>query len=132
MPTVKELVAWNCHLNIKGRITKRREQYIFDPFELAIFLGNFEFVKFLCFSGYNIKSLMYLYTGADIPNTLDDNPEMLVWLREQALSPPSLFRVTLLTLRACLGPSIKSKVNSLPLPSRLKNSIILRDLFEDY
>ncbi len=61
-----------------------------------------------------------------------DVPEELTWFQYAVENPPSLQHLSRLLIRKVLRTSLPSKVKQLPLPNRLKNYILLQDVFQLY
>ncbi len=59
-----------------------------------------------------------------------DVPEELTWFQHAVENPPSLQHQSRLLVRKVLRKDLKHKVSTLPLPTRLKNYILLLDVLK--
>nr|XP_034308118.1 ankyrin repeat and SOCS box protein 10-like isoform X1 [Crassostrea gigas] len=125
--TIRLLLEYNSPINLPGRIIRRREEFYFDPCELAIHLGFFDVVELLYDYGYNLSKYPYLVDpmgSIDTPATLKENTLALGQLRSLASNPHSLFKVSGLTIRKVLQKNLHDKVRLLPLPSSLQEDLL--------
>lgn len=121
--TIRALMDWNCRLDIPGRCHVRRDDYEFDPFELAVDQGLWDIVELFITAGYNVSKVMYLRDTdflCNVPQPLKDNAAMLNYLRDLASSPHSLMKVSSLAIYKAIKCNIKSKIDLLPLPVSIK------------
>lgn len=122
--TVRALIDWNCRLDIVGRCRVRREDYEFDPFELAIDQELWDIVNLLIIAGYNVSKLSYVHetdSMLNVPQTLQGNPGMFDLLVEIASSPPTLMKSSILVVYKTIQSNIMNKIDSLPLPPTIKD-----------
>lgn len=122
--TVRALIDWNCRLDIVGRCRVRREDYEFDPFELAIDQGLWDIVNLLIIAGYKVSKLSYVRerdSMINIPPSLKGNPDMFGLLVEIASSPPTLMKSSTLVVYKAIKSNIMNKIDSLPLPPTIKD-----------
>lgn len=122
--TVRALIDWNCRLDIVGRCRVRREDYEFDPFELAIDQELWDIVNLLIIAGYNVSKLSYVHetdSMLNVPQTLQGNPGMFDFLVEIASSPPTLMKSSILVVYKTIQSNIMNKIDSLPLPPTIKD-----------
>lgn len=125
--TIRLLLEYNSPINLPGRIVRRREEFYFDPCELAIHLGFFDVVELLYDYGYNLSKYPYLVDPMgtiDTPAALKENTLALGQLRSLASNPHSLFKVSALTIRKVLQKNLHDKVRLLPLPSSLQEDLL--------
>ena len=137
LDTVRVLISSNCNLYHRANVVlslpnqPSREVNV-DPFELAVTLRSWEIVNLLILAGYNLASIDYLSNFSISPPTyFDDVPWFLDYLKELAITPMSLFRQTCLIIRRILRTCVQDKVETLPLPVSLKQSISLCN-YADY
>ena len=122
--TVRALIDWNCRLDIVGRCRVRRDDYEFDPFELAINQGLWDIVNLLIIAGYNVSKLSYVHeidSMINVPQSLKGNPGMFDLLVEIASSPPTLMKSSILVVYKAIKSNIMNKIDSLPLPPTIKD-----------
>ncbi|XP_034308116.2 ankyrin repeat and SOCS box protein 10-like [Magallana gigas] len=125
--TIRLLLEYNSPINLPGRIVRRREEFYFDPCELAIHLGFFDVVELLYDYGYNLSKYPYLVDPMgtiDTPAALKENTLALGQLCSLASNPHSLFKVSALTIRKVLQKNLHDKVRLLPLPSSLQEDLL--------
>lgn len=131
-PTVvKTLLYHNADMCKRGRISKRRQEYIYNSFELAVDIGCFELVRLFTEMGYNVSQHEYLRdpeSQSEIPESLQTDKDMLAWLRKRAKRPIPLVKACLFTIRHIFGTKIESCVGSLTLPDQIKDMVLMKDL----
>lgn len=106
---------------------RRREEFYFDPCELAIHLGFFDVVELLYDYGYNLSKFSYLVdplSTVDTPLVLKENTLALGQLRSLATNPHSLFKVSAICIRRVLQKNLHDKVRLLPLPQSLQEDLL--------
>ncbi|KAK6194895.1 hypothetical protein SNE40_000431 [Patella caerulea] len=130
LPCIKQLLYYNTRLDMKGNIYRRREQmeYFFDSMEFAVDDGKFDLVRLYYDVGYNLSNLKYLFGEGNIPKALLDNPEMHMWLNERSRNPRSLLDISIKNVREFLGLMPCEKVKKLPIPTRLKDMLLLKHI----
>lgn len=117
--TIRALLNWNCRLDVVGRCRIRRNDYEFDPFQLAVNQELWDIVELLVFAGYNTSKHQYLREaecGDNVPSSLKNNIDMLNLLRLSANSPNSLLKCCTLSIYKAISSNISEKVDALPLP----------------
>ncbi|XP_046369256.1 ankyrin repeat domain-containing protein 17-like [Haliotis rufescens] len=131
-PTVKTLIEWNCKLGLRGQFYWRRDdfEYTVDPYELAIMVGNLDIARFLVEAGYQNYQKPYLFDKAPLPQSLQNNPDMLEWLKNKCSYPEDLTTLAVYAVRRCMGRDIVSGVRDLPLPPKLMRMVVLKDFLE--
>ncbi|XP_064614737.1 serine/threonine-protein phosphatase 6 regulatory ankyrin repeat subunit C-like isoform X2 [Liolophura sinensis] len=124
-------LKWNCNLSPKGRIQRRRQDYCLDAFEISVFLGHLEMTRTLVMTGYGLQRIGYLknvWCTENLPVSLQENPDLLDWLRTVANNPRSLSEECAFCIRRVLGKDVEQRVSTLPLPSKSKDLITLSDV----
>ncbi|CAI9737020.1 serine/threonine-protein phosphatase 6 regulatory ankyrin repeat subunit C-like [Octopus vulgaris] len=124
---VKHLLYWNCEFQNRGRICRKRIDYYFDPFELAIFMKNWEIAKLLLFAGYQWKAGL-VEKNEDLRDPLLACEEMAKWYTDYTRTTQSLQFYCIRTIRSCIGGNISQKLKSLKLPPFINNKILLNHL----
>ncbi|XP_048745041.2 ankyrin homolog isoform X2 [Ostrea edulis] len=126
--TTRHLLRHNADVAAKAMVIRRRqEERMYNPFELAVELLQWEIVDTLIQFGYNLSQHDYLQDNACLdstPESLRDDKNMLSMLQALARSPCSLQRIVILNVRHLLKSNISEKLQGLPLPSSLKHDII--------
>ncbi|KAK3604455.1 hypothetical protein CHS0354_015629 [Potamilus streckersoni] len=127
--TAKVLLDWNVNLYAKGHINQGLKDTFRDPVELSLESGCIEFVMLLVGCGYFLNRIEYLRKNMvpGIPQTLQDEPEILLWLQVNARNPHSLFKTVIFQIRSILKKKICRKAEKLPLPRKLIESVQLKD-----
>lgn len=136
---------------MKGNVYKRRRrvELILDPFELAYMEGHLDSCVLMANAGYCLHRKTQLFTDdlkvlqsgsgsthspasnqvslalANPENVPRNYRNILDWMIEQARSPRSLNNEAIFVIRACLRCRLVDGVDSLPLPSSVKRSILL-------
>ncbi|CAG5125405.1 unnamed protein product [Candidula unifasciata] len=120
--SLRSLIFYNANLTIKGSVYKRRKriEYILDPFELAYMEGHLDLCVLMAKAGYNVS-----LTLANQENIPEEYKSILKWLIDKACNPRSLFEEAIFQIRECLGCRLVSGVESLPLPSAVRRSVLL-------
>lgn len=122
------MLRHNADVAAKAMVIRRRqEERMYNPFELAVELLQWEIVDTLIQFGYNLSQHDYLQDNACLdstPESLRDDKNMLSMLQALARSPCSLQRIVILNVRHLLKSNISEKLQGLPLPSSLKHDII--------
>lgn len=62
----------------------------------------------------------------DCPSNVD--PQLRQWLLDRASQPPSLKEIIVFKIRKILDQDLHKAVTQLPLPSRVKDMILLRNI----
>jgi ankyrin repeat protein len=127
IPSIKNLLEYNSPFHLPGRVIKRREEFYYTPYELALHYGYFDVVELLHSYGYNLSQYPYLadpYNTSNIPVPLQQNKAALSMLQRLAFEPPSLFQATILSIRKCLRRGLHDKVKLLPLPAKLERDLL--------
>lgn len=105
----------------------RRERRLYDPFELAVDLLQWDIVDLLVQYGYNLSQHDYMLSMASsdgMPVALLNNPDSLDRLQRLARSPPPLEKIVILNVRRFLGFNLLQKVQKLVLPSDVRNKLV--------
>ncbi|XP_062584709.1 poly [ADP-ribose] polymerase tankyrase-1-like [Saccostrea cucullata] len=127
IPTIKTLLEYNSPLYLQGRVIRRREEFYYNPYELAVHLGCFDIVELLYEYGFNLSKYPYLadpFNTKNIPIPLQQNQTALTSLQELASKPLTLFKIISLNIRTFLGKDLHHKVGMLPLPTSLQRDLI--------
>ncbi|KAK6194894.1 hypothetical protein SNE40_000430 [Patella caerulea] len=129
---IKQLLYYNTKLDVKGNVYRKRRhgKYFFDSMEFAVNNGKFDLVKLFYEVGYNLSNLEYLFGKGNIPKALLDNPEMHEWLKVSSGSPRSLLDISIKNIREFLGLMPCEKVKKLPIPTKLKDMLLLKHIFD--
>ncbi|XP_055955079.1 ankyrin repeat and SOCS box protein 16 isoform X3 [Patella vulgata] len=132
LPCIKQLLYYNTKLDMKGNVYRKREhvEYFFDSMEFAVDDGKFDLVKLFYDVGYNLSNLKYLFGKGNIPKALLDNPEMHEWLKLSSGSPRSLLDISIKNVREFLGLMPCEKVEKLPIPTKLKDMLLLKHILD--
>ncbi|KAK7489351.1 hypothetical protein BaRGS_00019459 [Batillaria attramentaria] len=129
---VKIFLTYNCDMTIKGRVRRRRVDFIFDPMEMALEDKNYHLVQMFLAAGYPsnfIRQQLEERLKSD-PNGQSSglDPDLSQWLLKRISCPSTLRELTVYRLRHILGQSLLKLVPKLPLPSRIQDSILLTDI----
>ncbi|KAL8609667.1 hypothetical protein ACOMHN_049747 [Nucella lapillus] len=129
---VKVLLSYNPTMTTKGRVFRRRQdvELTCDPVELAVDDREYRLTRVYLAAGYNacrVRAQLLEKLAVD-RDTLD--PDLYQWLMDRISGPPSLREIVIFSLRDSLGQRLRSVVSSLPLPSKVKDSILLSDLLK--
>ncbi|XP_025078560.1 putative ankyrin repeat protein RF_0580 isoform X3 [Pomacea canaliculata] len=120
--------------NVSCRVFRRRHdtEFTFDPCEMAVDDESYHIVQLFLQAGYNaqqIKKQLRLKLNADskdCPSNVD--PQLRQWLLDRASQPPSLKEIIVFKIRKILDQDLHKAVTQLPLPSRVKDMILLRNI----
>ncbi|GAB1605425.1 ankyrin repeat and KH domain-containing protein 1-like isoform X1 [Argonauta hians] len=129
MNVVKHLLRWNCQLQNRGRIARKRVDYYFDPFELALFMKNWDIAKLLLNAGYKWKAGS-IESNEDLKEPLLACEEMVKWYSDYTRTTQSLQFYCIRTIRLSIGGDITEKLKSVGLPAFINNKILLKDLLD--
>ncbi|XP_061180521.1 ankyrin-1-like isoform X3 [Saccostrea echinata] len=126
--TVRLLLEHNAKVDPPALVSYgRRERRLYDPFELAVDLLQWDIVDLLVQYGYNLSQHDYMLsmTPSDrTPVALLNNPDTHDRLRRIACSPPSLEKIVILNVRKILGLNLLQKVQKLVLPYDVRNKLV--------
>ena len=98
------------------------------PFRYAVTLEYWHFAEMLVFAGYDLHHEQYLLTNEDVPVALILNCEFWTRLLERLATPTPLCVSCRNYIRHILKMPLKPKVDSLPIPSKLKDFLMLKDI----
>ena len=127
LSSINLLLEYNSPLYLPGRVIRRREEFYFDPYELAVNRGFFDVVELLHAYGYNLSKYSYLtdpMSSRDIPATLRQDECSLKRLGQLASNPHSLFRITTIFIRSVLKKKLHDKIATLPLPPSIQSDLL--------
>ncbi|KAK2141746.1 hypothetical protein LSH36_1049g00067 [Paralvinella palmiformis] len=124
----KSLIAANCNLDTVGRIYVSHEFHHATALHCALLLEHFHVAKLLVSAGCSLRFEAYLITNEDIPMVLVENFEFWGWLRDIATNTRPLSEICQKAIRKTIGFNLSSKVEHLPLPTKLKHHILLSDV----
>ncbi|XP_062572203.1 uncharacterized protein LOC134234157 [Saccostrea cucullata] len=126
--TTTILLRHNADVRAKAMVCLRlHEERLFDPFELAVDLLQWDIVDILIHYGYSLSKHRYLQDtlySEEAPETLRDHPSFLTKLQTSASSPFSLQKIVVLKIRHNLKYDLSEKVKDLPLPASLKMTLL--------
>ncbi|XP_061192865.1 serine/threonine-protein phosphatase 6 regulatory ankyrin repeat subunit C-like [Saccostrea echinata] len=126
--TTRLLLRHNADVSAKAMVCRRRqEERLFDPFELAVDLLQWDIVDILIHYGYSLSQHKYLQDSLyseTAPESLRDHLSVLTKLQTLASSPFSLQKIVVLKIRHILKYEISEKVKDLPLPASLKMALL--------
>ena len=127
---VKILLHWNCNQYIRGRIFKRRQhiEHLFDPFELAVFERDLDIMKLMFSAGYSQTCILNLFKRKDLPSSFHADEDIMSWVQEQASMPRSLLSLSVFAVRQVLQRRVVSDTDQLPLPARIKDLVLLKNV----
>ncbi|XP_076454105.1 transient receptor potential cation channel subfamily A member 1-like [Babylonia areolata] len=127
---VKTLLAYNCCMTTKGRVFRKRmdREFTFDPIEMALDDGSYRLVQVFLAAGYNACLIRTQLTEKLAADKVSMDADLHQWLKDRVSSPPSLRELVVYSLRLSLDQRLLQVVPLLPLPSRVKDSILLTDL----
>ncbi len=80
--------------------------------------------------GYDLQRETYLFTNEGVPDELVQNLTFWQWLIEFTQSPKSLMLCCQIFFREYFGKTMTHKVCMLPIPQRLQNVLLLKDLIK--
>lgn len=126
---VKVLLNWSCDLHRKAHMFKYNYDTMYDSFELAVHVGCPEIALLLVEVGYDVSKVRCLFDmTSDIPECLQNRPDILERLLEYVHQPKSLFDSTVICIRRALCDNIAHKAETLPLPKLLIEDIKLTNI----
>jgi hypothetical protein len=103
----------------------------FNALMLAILNENVKNIKLLVQSGCSIN-LEELYSTPCLAKQLSKYPEIERILWNERTRAKNLKELCRLRIRSSLGQRLWKKTSSLPLPSRLKDYVALKEFFTSY
>lgn len=125
---VRVLLEWPCQTNQTSTIRRCDVDYTMNAIQLALLLGHMDIARLLVLSGCDLQSVTYLkrfIVGDEIPFSLLRNLEFFEWLQDLANNPVPLLDACVRCVRQVLVGSLKAKVQSLPVPGKIKDMITL-------
>ena len=130
LPVVQMLVNENCRLNTpcRGKLlfTSGADSVFcyetaMSPFEAAMDCGYYAAARLLLYGGAHVQRDMWYDTVCDVPRELR-------WFQRISENPHRLEHHCRLAVRRAVGPHIRLKVVSLPIPRRLQSYLLLEDV----
>ncbi|KAK7090327.1 ankyrin repeat and protein kinase domain-containing protein 1-like [Littorina saxatilis] len=134
MECVKVLLKHNCCMTTKGKVYRKRlgMEYTFDPIEMALDDGSYHLVKLFLSAGYPATSFSSQLRERIKTDSAESNSmlskELQQWLLSRISHPASLWELAVFSIRHILGQCLHKVVPVLPLPSKVKDSILLTHL----
>ena len=128
---VKLLIMYGCNIDKIGEFSETDiyKHIPKSPFRIAMERGNYDIARTFLKAGCNIRQESWLYSGANIEMNRE-NVALLKEIRERNENPASLKSLTRTTIRNVIKKNaVVWKINSLPLPRRLKEYLLFQDLF---
>ena len=128
---VKLLIMYGCNIDKFGEFSETDiyKHIPKSPFRIAIERGNYDIARTFLKAGCNLRQESWLYSGANIEMNRE-NVALLKEIRERNENPACLKSLTRSTIRNVIRKNaVVWKVNSLPLPRRLKEYLLFQDLF---
>lgn len=125
---VKLLLRENCRLEIPGEVKVDSNLLEVTPFECAVLKKHWVVARYLVWAGYDLRCEKYLLDTSQVPMTLLEDLEFWDWAHECAANPQSMLVLCRNLFRRRLGHSVARKVEILPLPAKMKDFLLLKDL----
>ncbi len=94
-----------------------------SPLEVALESGFHEAARMLVMAGCIVRPNLRCDMAASV------TPAELIWFQHALSNPLSLQQQSRLVIRKVLGETILANISKLPLPEKLKDYVLLRDLF---
>lgn len=124
MEIVRLLLLQNCDVRRQCTIAGRK----YELLTTALRNGYKQLIRLLVTAGCSLHCYLQLATAGSLHQSLTDDPLLFSWLHETATSPRSLLQQCRLVVRQSLSCNIASEVQCLPLPTTLKEYIMLKNM----
>lgn len=125
----KLLLRANCKIGMRCRIVDGESSLNMTAFRCAITKEHWDFIELLIQAGYDLKEEDYLWSNTDIPTELILNLDMWTRLIDYVQTPLSLIFSCRNKIRNVLRRPLEPKIYSLPLPTYLKEFLLLKKLW---
>ena len=124
----RKLLRANCDMTSSIPNPSTDESWEMTPFRCAVEHEHWEFVELMLQAGYDLKSEVYLLTNQDVPDQLVLNLDLWLRLIEHVTTPIPLLVQCRQRVRNLLGRKLHLTVAHLPLPTFLKELLLLKHL----
>lgn len=92
-----------------------------DNLYLAVTANDFDLVKIMVYAGFDMQKVNWIDDVYHPAQASNDVEKIKCWLKYQKTNPLSLGNLCRLSIRKVLKTNIRSKLNEMPLPSRVFN-----------
>ena len=121
---MKVLLKYKSDMYREGRVIRGSLDYNTDVFHLAMDIGAFEAAILLMEVGYDLSRVSYLVDWSKTaPEVLRNNPTMLDFFRQNAVSVKRLYQLAVFRIRETLSGNIDASASTLPLPKLLIQAV---------